>query len=263
MRARLRTSLTLLAVSACGPVPLEPRDPTPGVPHFVVETYNILDTNNGDPLTLEAVGAADADVVCLQEVTPVWEQAVRARYQDVYPFMLFRPREGSAGLGFLSRFPLTDLGFHEEIHGWHPAWHAQVDTEMGPVQILNVHLRSMFTGRSNAVEAYFSTSADHRLAIEAFSSAGEPALPTLVVGDFNEGPDGSAVTYLEGLGFQNALPLYHPGQPTWHDTPSWQMEQTIDHILFDGAFVPLNSWVESIGHSDHMPVFAHIEAAPR
>jgi endonuclease/exonuclease/phosphatase family metal-dependent hydrolase len=40
------------------------------------------------------------------------------------------------------------------------------------------------------------------------------------------------------------------------------MEQTIDHVLFDHAFIPLNSWVENIGHSDHMPVLAHVEAAP-
>jgi endonuclease/exonuclease/phosphatase family metal-dependent hydrolase len=262
MRARLCTPSTLLAICACGPVPLEPRDPDPGVPHFVVQTYNIQDTSSGDAVTLEAVGAGNADVICLQEVTPIWEQALRTRYQDSYPYMLFHALDGSEGLGFLSRFALTDLGFHEEIHGWHPAWHAQVDLEMGPVQILNVHLRSVFSGRSSATTAYLSTSSDHLEEVQGFSAECEAGFPTLVVGDFNEEPDGSAVAYLESKGFQNALPLYHPGQPTWHDTASWQMEQTIDQILFDHAFTPLNSWVETIGHSDHMPVLAHVEAAP-
>jgi endonuclease/exonuclease/phosphatase family metal-dependent hydrolase len=261
MRALGRTSLASLAVLACGPVPLEPRDPDPGVPHFVVQTYNILDTKSGAPDTLEAVGAGNADVVCVQEVTPTWEQALRARYQDAYPYMLFHALEGSEGLGFLSRFPLADLGIHEEIHGWHPAWHARVDLEMGPVQVLNVHLRSMFTGRANAVAAYFATSTDHLQEIQAHSAYSEEHYPTLVVGDFNEEPDGSAVAYLQSLGFQNALPLYHPGQATWHDTPSWQMEQTIDHILFDGSFTPLNSWVQNLGASDHLPVLAHFQAA--
>lgn len=262
MHAPVRSLLALLPVFACGPIPLEPRDPDPGVPHFVIETYNIQDTSSGDPATLEAVGAANADVICLQEVTPVWEQALRTRYEEAYPFMMFHALDGSEGLGFLSRFPLTDLGFHEEVHGWHPAWHAQADMDMGAVQILNVHLRSLFTGRDNAVTAYLSTSSDHLEEVQGFSAACEAGFPTLVVGDFNEEPDGSAVSFLEGKGFQNALPLYHPGQPTWHDTPSWQMEQTIDHVLFDHAFIPLNSWVENIGHSDHLPVLAHVEAAP-
>jgi len=261
MRTSLRTALTLLVVAACGPVPLEPRDPDPGAPHFVVQTYNILDTGGPAPATLEAVGAGNADVICLQEVTPDWEQALRTRYEDAYPHMLFHPLDGSEGLGFLSRFPLTDLGIHEEIHGWHPAWHARVDLAMGPVQILNVHLRSMFTGRTNAVAAYFSTDSDHLQEIQAHSAYSEAHYPTLVVGDFNEEPDGSAIEYLEGLGFRNALPLFHPGQPTWRDTASWQMEQTIDHILFDGAFTPLNSWVENLGSSDHLPVLAHFQPA--
>jgi hypothetical protein len=40
------------------------------------------------------------------------------------------------------------------------------------------------------------------------------------------------------------------------------MEMTIDHVLFDRSFIPLNSWVENIGHSDHLPVLAHVEVAP-
>jgi endonuclease/exonuclease/phosphatase family metal-dependent hydrolase len=262
MHACVRTSLVWLALLACGPVPLEPREPTPGVPHFVIQTYNIQDTSSGDPATLEAVGAGGADVICLQEVTPVWEEALRGRYEDSYPHMLFSALDGSEGLGFLSRFPLTDFGFLDGINGWHPAWHVQVDMDMGPVQLLNVHLRSVFTGRTSAVSAYLSTSSDHLVEVQAFSAACEAGYPTLIVGDFNEEPDGAAVAYLAARGFQNALPLFHPGQPTWHDTPSWQMEQTIDHVLFDRAFLPLNSWVENIGHSDHLPVLAHVEAAP-
>lgn len=249
-------------LGACGPAPLEPRDPDPGSVHFVVQTYNIQDTSSGDPITLEAIGAANADVVCLQEVTPLWESDIRSRYSKMYPYMLFHSLDGSEGLGFMSKQPLHDLGFHEEVHGWHPAWHALVDMAMGPLQLLNVHLRSMFSGRSSAGTAYLSTSADHLEEVQAFSAACEHGMPTLVAGDFNEEPDGSAVSYMESRGFQDALPLFHPGQPTWHDPPAWQVEQTIDQIMFDHSFIPLNSWVEDIGHSDHIPVLAHLEFAP-
>src|SRR5262249_4309584 len=89
----------------CGPAPLEPRDPDPGSEHFVVESYNIQDTTSGDPVTLGAIGAANAEVICLQEVTPVWEQSLRGRYADAYPYMLFHALDGSEGLGFMSRVP--------------------------------------------------------------------------------------------------------------------------------------------------------------
>jgi len=228
----------------------------------VVQSYNIKNDLSGDPSTVEAVGAAaNADIVCLQEVTVAWEEALRARYADAYPYMLFHPLEGAMGLGFLSRFPLTDLGVLEEPHGWHPAWHAEAETTMGRVHLLNVHLRSMFTGRSNAVTAYFSTNEDHLEEMQRFSQVRVEGVPTIVLGDFNEDPDGPALTFLESQGFRNALPLFHPGQPTWHNPPSWQMEQTIDHILFDGAFTPLNSWVANIGNSDHLPVLLHVQDA--
>lgn len=254
-------SLVLVALG-CGPVPLEPRDPDPGSVHFIVQTYNVNDTGRGDPVTLDAIGAGNPEVICLQEVTSIWETAIRDRYASSYPYMLFHALDGSEGLGFLSRVPLHDLGFHEEVHNWHPAWHVLADMAMGPVQILNIHLRSMFTGRSNMEAAYFSTSSDHLQETQEFTAACEPGYPTLVMGDFNEEPDGSAVSLLESRGFQNALPLFHPGQATWHDPPAWQLEQTLDDIFFDHSFIPLNSWVEDIGNSDHIPVLAHVEVAP-
>jgi endonuclease/exonuclease/phosphatase family metal-dependent hydrolase len=227
----------------------------------VVQSYNVKEGKDDDAATVDAVGAGNADVICLQEVTPAWEQVLRSRYERAYPYMLFHALPGPEGLGFLSRFPLRDLGFLEEVHGWHPAWHAEADTSMGPVQLLNVHLRSMFTGRSNVVTAYFSRSGDHVEEMHDFAEACEQHLPTLILGDFNEEPDGAALAYLGSRGFQNALPLFHPGQPTWHEPPAWQLEQTIDHILFDASFTPLNAWVEDSGNSDHLPVLLHVEAA--
>lgn len=258
---RFRFLSFLPAIVACGPVPLEARDPDPGAAHFVVQSYNVKEDKYADASTVDAVGAANADIICLQEVTPDWEQALKSRYADVYPYMLFHPLEGAEGLGFLSRFPLRDLGVLEEPHGWHPAWHAEAETDMGRVHLLNVHLRSMFTGRSNVVTAYFSTNADHVEEMRRFAEARVEGVPTIVLGDFNEGPDGPALQFLEGDGFRNALPLFHPGQPTWHNPPAWQMEQAIDHVLFDHAFTPLNAWVENIGNSDHLPVLLHVQDA--
>jgi endonuclease/exonuclease/phosphatase family metal-dependent hydrolase len=251
-----------LCLAACGPAPLRPRDATPGVTHFKLQTFNVEQSHFSDPPTVEAIGAADADIICLQEIQPQWEAVIRERYADEYPEMLFHSALGSDGLGIISRYPLHDQGFHAAPTEWHPAWHVMVDTPMGPVQVLEVHLRSVFRGEPGKLESYLTLSQDHLLSIQQFSADCLQDLPTFVAGDFNEEPDGSAIHYLQDKGYRNALPLYHPGQGTWRNPPAWQFEQTIDHILFNRFFDPLNAWVEDRGNSDHIPVVVHVEAAP-
>jgi endonuclease/exonuclease/phosphatase family metal-dependent hydrolase len=83
-----------------------------------------------------------------------------------------------------------------------------------------------------------------------------------VVGDFNEGPDGDAIHYLEDAGFRNVLPLFRPGQETWRvRSLGGQTAETLDHILFDESFLPLDARVMVEGNSDHLPVLAHFESA--
>lgn len=246
-------------VVACGPAPLKPREATPGVPHFVFQTFNVLQSNYDDPPTVEAIGAADADLVVLQEIQPPWEARIRERYAEQYPEMLIHADLGAHGLAILSKYPLHDQGFHYIPPDEHPAWHVLADTPMGVVQVLNVHLRSLFRGRSTKLESYTTLDQDHLREINLFSSDCLQGLPTIVAGDFNEEPDGTAIHYLEDKGFKNALPLYHPGQGTWRNPPAWQLEQTIDHILFNEHFEPLNAWVEQLGNSDHIPVLCHLE----
>lgn len=262
MLTRVACAVVALSLVACGSPPLEPRDPDPGVPHFKIETFNVEFQHWDDEATVEAVGHADADIVCLQEVTFDWEDVLRERYADEYPHMLFQPRKGTGGLAMLSRYELTDQGTHQAIDGTHPAWHVLADTPMGPVQLLNVHLRSIFAGGGSAVTAYLAVSTDHRAEIQDFSSYCLQGAPTLVMGDFNEEPDGAAVDFLESRGFRDILPLYHPGQPTWRYKAGWQFEQSLDHILYNDQFEPLNSYVVRKGNSDHIPVVAHVQAAP-
>jgi endonuclease/exonuclease/phosphatase family metal-dependent hydrolase len=247
-------------VVGCGERPLEPRDPTPGVPHYRFATYNIAHTMSGDYSTLRAVGKTDGDVIALQEINPAWRDLLSAHYAEAYPYMLFHALDGPKGLAFLSRFPLVDAGVLAAPNGWHPAWRVVVETPSGPIQLLNVHLRAMFDGSGNPVSSYLDTGDDHLLEIKLYLAQLEQLIPSVVVGDFNEGVGGRAITYLEGRGYRNALPLYRPGQPTWR-APSLanQAAMTIDHVLFDPAFEPLNAYVIAAGRSDHWPVVAHLE----
>jgi len=255
----------LLFAAGCGERPLEPRDPTPGAVHFTVKTYNVEVGEHGHAATIEAIGAGNADVVCLQETSPYFEAALRKRYAEQYPYQLYNhnaPDYGAGGLAILSHFPVYDSGWHSNPNGWHPAWHLLVETPAGLMQVMNVHLRGMLNGDGNTVSSYLASGDDHLDEISNFMQYADDELPTLVMGDFNEQPDGPAVDFLEDRGFRNALPLFRPGQFTWrHAAIANQLNQTLDHILFDGAFAPLNAWVIDAGDSDHIPVVAHLEAA--
>jgi vancomycin resistance protein VanJ len=260
----------VLASSCAAVAPLSPREPTPGTASFTVMTYNIHRDRSNDPSTVAAVGAPDADVVCLQEVTRAWESALRGAYATKYPHMLFAPKENAGGLAVLSRFPLEDRGVVPVPGDLHPGWIVVADAPGGRVQLVHVHLRSMFNGTSDWVSNYFATEKDHLAELALFMDGAEGAkpaaeekLPTVVLGDFNESPSGDTVKHLEGLGFRNALPLFRPGQYTWH-SPSvgGMLDMTIDHVMFDDAFEPLSAWVDRRGRSDHLPVIARLEWSP-
>ncbi len=75
---------------------------------------------NGLPGTAEVLGvlgATDADVVALQELTPVHAAAIEADPATVtrFPYRTLFPVVGAAGVGLLSRFPLSQVA-----HGANP-----------------------------------------------------------------------------------------------------------------------------------------------
>jgi endonuclease/exonuclease/phosphatase family metal-dependent hydrolase len=246
--------------ASCGEPPLRPRPPSEGAPHFTVMSYNVELGAEGERGSLEGFDTMDADVLCLQEVTPAAEEVLRSEYTDDYPYQLYKSKGGAGGLAALSRFPLTDDGLRTVPEGWHPAWHLEAETPAGRVQILNVHLRSLFSADTGPLRSYLSTGEDHLAEIEAFSNDCETEVPTIVLGDFNEGVNGDAVNFLEERGYLNLLPAFRPGQPTWgFRSVADQLSETIDHILINDALVPLDAWVKRHGHSDHMPVFAHVQ----
>jgi vancomycin resistance protein VanJ len=252
--------LLLSFAVACGEPPLVPRPPSAGAPHFTVMSYNIELGAAGAAATLDAIGALDADIVCLQEVTPEAEDSIRASYAGQYPYQLFQSKGGAGGLAALSRFPLVDRGLRPDPRGWHPSWHLEVESPAGPMQLLNVHLRSLFGAGPDPVRAYLRSDDDHLEQIEIFSDMCDADVPTIVLGDFNESVDGRAVRFLEARGFTNLLPAYRPGQPTWRfRSVGDQFSETLDHILISEHLVPLDAWVKRLGESDHLPVLAHIE----
>lgn len=264
MRSKFSVILLMLTGTVfvgCMPPPeLRPREPTRGVAHLKVVSFNVDLKQYADPETIEAVGQTEADVVVLQEVNDGWRAALEERYVEDYPYRAYHGR-ASGGLAVLSRYPFEDLGVVAGIDGWHPAWHVLVDTDIGPIQVLVVHLKPPYSKREG-ISGYFNADEAHLREVRTFSESCEEDIPTLVMGDFNESPGGAALSFLEARGFDNILPQFRPGQETWRYERSLynQAVDTLDHILYQpSALDPLNAYVRYYGNSDHLPVVALFE----
>src|SRR4051812_43000392 len=184
--------LAALGVSRCGPAlrhDARPPANVQGAGHFTLATFNLYFPAWDDPSTVELLGVSGADVIFLQEVSHEWEGVLRRRYQDAYPQMLFAAAGAASGLGVLSRFPLRDAGLLPPVLK-HPAWLISVQTPRGEIQVLNVHLRASRRPHQNLIAGLLGMGADHELEIRRFVAACRVE-PTLVVGDFNEGQNGS------------------------------------------------------------------------
>lgn len=235
----------------------------PAATSLVLMTYNVNYGVAGDDETIELIRSAGADVVMLQETNPSWEQALRDRLSDRYQHMAFHHSERRAGgLGFLSRHPIQVGEVRASPIGWFPAWRAVVDTPLGRIQLVNLHLRPPGRDGGSFVRAYFTRQVDRLAETEHHVGLLDPKLPAILAGDFNEDARGRSLVFLAKRGLDSVLERFHPAQPTWR----WQTQMglvrwQLDHILLGPALRATAAWVMDGGASDHVPVLARIERA--
>jgi endonuclease/exonuclease/phosphatase family metal-dependent hydrolase len=213
-------------------------------------SYNVNFGRPGHPRTLGAIRALDADIVFLQETNPAWERALGALtgYRHVYRHW----RRGRAGgHGLLTRHPVRSEEVLDAPTGWFPAWRVVLELGGGPLQVLSVHLRPGFSLGRGFHRSFFATAAVRRHEIETHERRLDPALPTLILGDFNE-DRGAALDYLGARGYR----LADPAAPTWRFL-HWR--RRYDHI-FAGPGVDVGAArVVTAGASDHLPLCADVK----
>jgi len=248
--------LTLLAV-ACSRGEFVPRAPEPGRVRVEVMTYNVNFGIPGDSAGVALVRDEAADLVFLQETNEGWEAAFRAELGDQYPEIRFRSAAAAGGMGVLSKWPIVE---EEPIpppeRGWFAAWRLVFAGPAGKLQALNVHLHPQLS-ESGGVSGVFTTQTIRRAEIRKYLDHLDPALPTLVAGDFNEGRRGAALALLRGRGYESALYEAHGSQATWHwPTSVGTVSAQFDHVAHGPELELLDSRVLAGGHSDHQPVVA-------
>lgn len=251
----------LILVAGCSS-PVKP-DFSPTQPSVKIITYNInwgfVEPQN----VVNYLAKTDADVVCLQETHQYWEVALKENLKGRYPYSVFYNEEAAGGIAVLSKYKLKNVKLLPPEAGWFPAMCGEVETPMGWVQFLNLHLRPPLSDRGSAsVSALYRTPYIHRDEVAGFSAYIDPNRPAFITGDFNENEGDKAIGWLYDRGFTDSLSIYDTYTKTWQ----WQvcsgvrLSARYDHILFNEYLACTGARVNIVDASDHMPVFAVLVA---
>lgn len=76
-------------------------------PTLRVATFNSLWVNEDNRAVVDTIRSLDADIVALQEITPLRSALIETELKLEYPYRLLHPRPKAFGTGLLSRVPLT------------------------------------------------------------------------------------------------------------------------------------------------------------
>ena len=249
--------LFVLSVASCSSPTRRPRAVPDNTASFTLMTFNVNYGLAGDPVTLGLIETTEADVVFLQETTPRWERSIRESVSTKFPHMEFRHSGGAGGLGVLSKLPFRVHDYMQAPSGWFPSMRVVVQSSLGPVQVLQVHLHPPVSERGSFASGYMTTGPVRAEELASFIKSLDPALPALVVGDFNENYRGQAAKILYDRGMHSVLREYDPYQKTWRwKTSVGALRQTLDHVFYNPQLEPVNAAVAEEGRSDHFPIVA-------
>jgi endonuclease/exonuclease/phosphatase family metal-dependent hydrolase len=224
-----------------------------------VMTYNIRMGFDGHGVphpaaTARVVEALEVDVVALQEVGRGWtvnggvDLVAWLHWRFPSYHLVYGPMNGDLwGNVILSRYEIRDSGsvrflVRESQFQRGLTW-ALVSSPGGDLLIINAHLAH--------------DSAADRLAqaqdILAFWRGRER---TILLGDFNEGPDSPPIRRLLAAGFEDALGPH--GLGTTFTFPSVQPSERLDYILVSRDLRSAAGSIQKTTASDHLPVLADI-----
>lgn len=213
---------------------------------LLVITHNINANNTETQKTADALLAANADLVAIEEFSGASGQILRDVFARRFPYDVI-----TGTVGLWSRFPISsseplDLGL-----SWARAMRAVVETDRGQVAVYVVHLASVRVG----VLGFSSSQRDLAIKLLARRVQADPIQRVIVMGDFNGSSYDRALTplldqvrsaqRLAGTGFGFSWPAGFP-------------MARIDQILVRGLR-PTSAWVMDRTGSDHRPVAARLD----
>ncbi|MGC4108241.1 MAG: endonuclease/exonuclease/phosphatase family protein [Thermomicrobiales bacterium] len=242
--------------------------PTPG--SLVVFNANVGNGFAPDAALIGAIGAANADLVALEELNAVQAEVIGAALRDRYPHQATFG-DSYEGKGLFSRWPLADAHQLHLIEG-RPDIRATFTFAMREVTVILAHPRPPKVRREGIVFDRRSVRQVLGLGALALESA-----PAIMVGDFNmsprhpiyrrfvraglvdtaaaQGDDAGMATFPIRFGdaWQRGMPVRRLRVPPM---------MRFDYIWHTPEFVTEAAWIGPDTGSDHLPVMARLRLLP-
>jgi endonuclease/exonuclease/phosphatase (EEP) superfamily protein YafD len=258
-------------------VPFQSVEAQERAPVLRVMTYNMLRHNLDPAPVVNAIQAADADVVAIQELNVPAAEALRQQLIEEYPYQMLDPGIDKTGMGVISRYPLHSTG--QTLPG---EWFGDpqiLELSFGgtTTTLISVHAISTSIGRGGDVqidpERMEWSIRERERQMHTLAAAVEVrAGPVIVVGDLNTGDQSRAYATVAavlndawreaGAGLGHTFPgASIPGssRPSIMGVrvPMWLIR--IDYIFTSDHWRTADAWLGPWdGLSDHRPVMARL-----
>jgi endonuclease/exonuclease/phosphatase (EEP) superfamily protein YafD len=253
--AMLAAALTVGVVAVQLPwhVASEPGD---GVPVRFMSAN--LRYGHGDPATVVRLARENADIVAVQELTPVEADRLSAAGMDAtFPHRALQAREGPAGVGIWSRYPIAG---GELVDGF---WLGLLTTQVqipgvsGETTVVTTHMSAPWP---DPLQGWRDDMA--RLAVTLESIASSATGPVLVGGDLNATPDIREFRRLLRDGYQDAAAQAGAGLTRTHPADLGPLPPVfaVDHILTRQCTARTVRTL-SVPASDHRALVANLACA--
>jgi endonuclease/exonuclease/phosphatase (EEP) superfamily protein YafD len=198
--------------------------------------------------------AQHADILAVQELTPEKaEQIMAAGIDEMLPHRFLRAREGPAGVGIWSRYPLTPGEDHDDF--WLGLITARVDVPGAPTEttVVTTHLSAPWP---EPIRGWRDDLARLRVVLTEIGASARG--PVILAGDLNATPDVLEFRRLLRDGYRDAAEQADAGLTRTHPADiAIPPVFAVDHILLLGA-AATSVLTRPVSGSDHRALIANI-----
>lgn len=250
-RTLLSSLLCLLNLALIAPFYLGAPAPPPNSSYRLAMAN--IEFENDDVAAVQAfIESADADILILEEYTPVWE-ANLANLQTEYPYFATRPRTDAWGIAFFSRIPYEDIEVEDTYPRTYPTVYVRYNLDGLPLTVIGTH-----PAHPVGDENVRARDAQLEVLVEYASQHTEPVM---MCGDFNSTL--WSINFREFLADAN---LQNAGQgfgfkPTWPTTFPLILTP-FDHCLVSEEVLVHNFDTGPNTGSDHYPILIDFSIRP-
>lgn len=234
---------------------------------FRVATFNVFAGTHDMAAIAARVREQDADVVCLQEVTPRGAQLLRRDLAGAYPNVVFAIHPRWDGRAILSRTPVRNVRHRPSRHGRNGWVVAEVERDGRWLQLASVHLEPVALWSAWRVPLLpllmWQTARIQEAEMDDLLAELVPGVPTIVAGDLNGDADGVAARRLRERGFVDAYGAVTP-DPDARATIRFALAgidlgRRIDFVFHGPGLRTRASGIADGRPSDHDAIWADLE----